>query len=373
MKPLVTAPPRIPNCVPRFGEREREYVLRCLDSGFLVTGGQFVPQFERRFADYVGARFAVATSSGTAALHVAMRLLGLEEGDEVIVPALTFVATANAVRYVRATPVFVDIDPRTWTLDPREVRRKLSSRTRAVVPVHLYGNPADLDAILDLAQDFDLAVIEDATEGLGATYGGKRVGTFGRVGCFSFNANKLITAAGGGMLVTDEEDLALRARSLVNQAQAPGREYFHTDVGYNYRLMEVQAAVGLAQLEQVDEFLAAKRSHASRWRSLLEAASGLSFQQETEGAVSAWWLFCVLLESRPGRERLAQHLHDKGIEARPAFVPIPLLPPFGGTENASRYPTAEAVSSRALCLPSSAHLNDQEIDFTVSCIRQLQG
>lgn len=371
MKPLVTAPPLIPNCVPRFGQREREYVLRCLDSGFLVTGGQFVPQFERRFADYVGARFAVATSSGTAALHVSMRLLDLEEEDEVIVPALTFVATANAVRYVGATPVFADIDPQTWTLDPGDVRRKLSSRTKAIVPVHLYGNPADLDAILDLAQEFDLAVIEDATEGLGARYRRRRVGTFGRVGCFSFNANKLITAAGGGMLVTDEEDLARRARSLVNQAQAPGREYFHTEVGYNYRLMEVQAAVGLAQLEQIDAFLAAKRSHASRWKALLELASGLAFQRETQGAESAWWLFCVLLENQTGRERLAQHLRGKGIEARPAFVPIPLLGPFGGARNAGRHLTAESVSSRALCLPSSAHLTDQEIDFTVSCIREL--
>jgi len=337
----------------------------------LVTGGQFVPQFERAFAHYLDARFAIATSTGTAALHVAMRLLDLEPGDEVIVPALTFVATANAVRYVGATPVFVDVDPQTWTLDPHEARRKVSSRTKAIVPVHLYGNPVDLDAIRDLALEFDLAVVEDATEGLGARYHGRRVGTFGRIGCFSFNANKLITAAGGGMLVTEEEELARRARSLVNQAQAPGEEYFHTEIGYNYRLMEIQAAVGLGQLEQIDGFLAAKRSHASQWRSLLDSVPGLSFQHETWGAESAWWLCCILLETRKDQEQLAQHLRDRGIEARPAFVPLPLLPTFGGSENAGRYPNAESIASRALCLPSSAHLTDQEIDFTVSCI-QLQ-
>ncbi|MBC7323801.1 MAG: aminotransferase class I/II-fold pyridoxal phosphate-dependent enzyme, partial [Moorella sp. (in: Bacteria)] len=245
--------------------------------------------------------------NGTAGLHLALKLLGIGPGDEVIVPALTFIATVNPVVYVGARPVVVDVDPRTWNIDPAAIERAITKHTRAIIPVHLYGNPADMDAIMGLARKYDLYVIEDATEALGSTYKGKKAGTFGHIGVFSFNGNKIITTGGGGMLVTEDSDLAHRARILVNQGREPGEtEYEHKEIGFNYRLTNLQAALGLAQLERLPEFLATKRRNAAIYRQQLQGIPGLSWQQELPGAESNWWLFSILIiEEKYGESKKA--------------------------------------------------------------------
>ena len=243
---------------PNIGDLEKEYMARALESGFVSTVGPFVPEFEEGFAEYIQSAGGVSTQSGTAALHMALHELGIGEGDEVIVPVLTFVATVNPVLYVGATPVFVDVDRETWNVDPAEIKKSISERTKAIIPVHLYGNPCDMEAIMRIAKRHGLYVIEDATESLGATYHGKYMGTFGDFGCFSFNGNKIITTGGGGMIVGDDAEGLAHIRYLINQAKDASREDYHEEVGFNYRMTNIEAALGMAQLQRLDNFLGKK-------------------------------------------------------------------------------------------------------------------
>lgn len=355
---------KIPLDWPNLGQLEHEYVLRALDSGYVSSAGPLVREFEQRFAAYLGIGHAVAVVNGTAGLHLALKLLGIGPGDEVIVPALTFIATVNPVVYVRARPVVVDVDPRTWNIDPAAIERAITKHTRAIIPVHLYGNPADMDAILGLARKYGLYVIEDATEALGSTYKGKKAGTFGHIGVFSFNGNKIITTGGGGMLVTEDPELARRAKILVNQGREPGEtEYEHKEIGFNYRLTNLQAALGLAQLERLPEFLAAKRRNAAIYRQQLQGIPGLSWQQELPGAESNWWLFSILInEEKYGESKkaLMARLNFHGIQVRPLFKPIPLQPCY------SHYsfppcPVAVNLYAEGISLPSASFLKQDDI------------
>jgi perosamine synthetase len=357
---------RVPLDAPNLGELEKEYVVRALESGYVSSAGPQVEEFEARFAWVVGARCAVATVNGTAALHLALRLLGIGPGDEVIVPALTFVATLNAVLYVGATPVVADVDPHTWNISVSSVEKALTRRSRAVIPVHLYGNPVATDRLVSLARRHGLHVVEDAAEALGATYRGKHVGTFGDIGIFSFNGNKIITTGGGGMLVTDDPDLAERARLLVNQARKPGSsEYEHLEVGYNYRLTNLQAALGLAQLERLPEFLAVKRRNAALYRDLLAGVPGLSWQEELPGAESNWWLFNVLVEPElfgEDRVALARRLREAGIQVRPVFLPLPAQPAYR-QYGLGACPVAADIHRRGLSLPSASFLTEEDVRY----------
>ncbi|MDQ0285619.1 perosamine synthetase [Desulfofundulus luciae] len=357
---------RIPLDAPNIGELEKEYVLRALESGYVSSIGPLVSEFEGRFAGYVGARYAVATVNGTAAIHLALRLLGIGPGDEVIVPALTFIATANPVVYVGATPVVVDVDPLTWNIDPDEVERAVTDRTRAVIPVHLYGNPADMSRLMDIARRHGLYVIEDAAEALGATYNGQHVGTFGDIGIFSFNGNKVITTGGGGMLVTNDPDLAARARLLVNQGRAFGvMEYEHLEIGYNFRLTNTQAALGLAQMERLEQFLATKRRNASLYRELLNKVPGLGWQQELHEGRSSWWLFSILVNPNDfGQDRyaLARRLQGAGIQVRPLFLPLSRQPAYAGY-GLKTCPVAESLHRRGLNLPSASFLTEEDVRY----------
>lgn len=349
---------------PSIGELEKEYVMRALESGFVSSVGPMVSEFEERFAAYVGASYSVATVNGTAALHLALRLLGIGPGDEVIVPALTFIATANPVIYVGATPVVVDVDPLTWNIDPAEVEKVITERTRAVIPVHLYGNPVDMQRIMELARNHDLYVVEDATEALGSTYKGQHAGTFGDIGVFSFNGNKIITTGGGGMLVTNNPELATRARLLVNQGRVPKTiEYEHLEVGYNYRLTNLQAALGLAQLERLPEFLAVKRRNSALYRELLKETPGLEWQQELDGAVSNWWLFSVLID--PGtfgsdRNSVREKLIAAGVQVRPLFKPLTKQPVYKN-HSLNGCPIAESLHEKGLNLPGASFLTMEDI------------
>ncbi|KUK36969.1 MAG: DegT/DnrJ/EryC1/StrS aminotransferase [Thermacetogenium phaeum] len=355
---------KIPLDWPNLGQLEREYILRALDSGYVSSAGPLVGEFEKRFAAYLGVAHAVAVVNGTAGLHLALKLLGIGPGDEVIVPALTFIATVNPVIYTGARPVVVDVDPHTWNIDPAEIEKAITKHTRAIIPVHLYGNPADMDAILGLARKYGLYVIEDATEALGATYKGKKVGTFGRIGVFSFNGNKIITTGGGGMLVTEDPQLAHRARILVNQGREPGEtEYEHQEIGFNYRLTNLQAALGLAQLERLPEFLAIKRRNAALYRRKLQGVSGISWQRELSGAEGNWWLFSILIDAEKygeSREAFMDRLGGCGVQIRPLFRPIHLQPcyrhyPF------PICPVAEDLYAKGINLPSSSFLTEDDV------------
>lgn len=359
--------PRILLDAPNIGDLEKEYVMRALDSGYVSTAGPLVNEFEERFRSYIGAPYAVATVNGTSAIHLALRLLGIGPGDEVVVPALTFISTVNPVVYMGATPVVVDVDPRTWNIKVDEFENAITGRTRAVIPVHLYGNPADMEGVVRVAQRYGLHVIEDAAEALGAVLNGAHVGTFGIIGVFSFNGNKVITTGGGGMLVTKDPDIAGRARLLVNQGRAAGVvEYKHQEIGYNYRLTNLQAALGLAQLERLQEFLAAKRRNAALYRELLQGKPGLEWQYELKGAESSWWLFSVLIDPEKfGEDRgaVAQRFEASGIQVRPLFMPVTHQPPYR-EYRFQPCPVAESLYARGLNLPSASFLGEKEVRET---------
>lgn len=373
-------------CEPYVAGREWEYVKECLDTGWVSSVGSFVDRFEREFAAAVGARHAVAMGSGTAALHIALLVSGIGRDEEVVIPALTFIAPANTVRYVGAWPVVVDVEPDYWQLDPRAleaflredcnrrggavVNRHTGRRVRAVMPVDILGHPCDLDPIHALAAEFGLVVVEDATESLGARYRGRSLGEISSVTCFSFNGNKLITTGGGGMLVTDDEALAARARYLATQAKDDPLEYVHHSVGYNYRLTNVQAAMGVAQLEQLDAFVARKRSIADRYVAALAGVPGITPMREAPWAFSAFWMFTVLVEaSLYGRDSRAvlRALADAGIQARPLWQPMHRSVAHAGAWSRP-CPVAEHVHARALSLPCSVGLVPVAQDRVVSTL-----
>ena len=251
---------------PNLGELEKKYLCECVDSSFVSTIGPFVTKFEEVFAKYLEVPRAVSVQSGTSALHIALIELGITSGDEVILPALTFVASANPIRYVGATPVFVDVDPVTWNVSPEKIEKSITKKTKAIMPVHLYGNPCDMDSIMNIAKKHDLFVIEDATESLGATYTGKYTGTIGDIGCYSFNGNKVITTGGGGMVVAKDAQRAEHIKFLVNQARDVSKGFYHTEVGYNMRMTNLEASLGLAQMERLHTFIEKKKSFNNIYR-----------------------------------------------------------------------------------------------------------
>ena len=375
--------PTIPLSEPCLQGRTREYLEECLQSNYVSSVGPFVERFEREFAAWVGARHAVACASGTAAIHVALRLLEVGPGDEVLVPTLTFVASANPVLYERATPVLVDAERETWNMDPVLVAEELDRRARkglrqprAVEAVHILGHPARLEPLAEACARHGVAWFEDASEALGARYAegamrGRHVGTIGRLGCFSFNGNKIITTGGGGMITTDDPALARRAKHLTTQARLPGPEYRHDEVGYNYRLTNLAAAVGVAQLEQLPGFLAAKRRIAARYDEALGALSGITLPPRARWAEPSLWLYSVGIDARAlgrDRRRMVDDLAAAGIQARPIWSPLHTMPMYreqprlGGA-------VAEDLFEAGLSLPCSVSLTPAQQDAVVRAIR----
>jgi perosamine synthetase len=353
----------IPVSAPTLGEREAEYVRECLESTWISSRGEYIERFEREFAAICGAAHAVACNTGTAALHLAMLALGIGPGDEVIVPTLTYVASANAVRYTGATVRFVDSDPETWNLDPADVERKLGPRTRAIMAVHLYGQPAEMEPLIAMAQEHGVDLIEDAAEAHAASYRGRPVGALGTIGTFSFYGNKIITTGEGGMVVTDDAALAERATLFRGQGQAFDRLYWFPVIGYNYRMTNIEAAIGLAQLEELGVRLARRRDIAARYRSNLAGVPGVVLQGRAAESRSANWLVGAVLPVRAAVERdaVAALLRGWGIETRPFFHPIHTMPPYADIQ-AGRLPVAEELSARGICLPTWAGLTDEDTD-----------
>lgn len=362
---------------PDVGSRERELLLEAFDSGWLAPVGPQVDAFEAELAASVGVGHAAALSSGTAALHLALRLVGVGEGDEVVTSTLSFAATANAVCYRGARPVFVDVDPATWQLDPAVVADALQQRAEqgrlpaAVVTVDLYGQCADADAIAEACAAHGVPVIEDAAEALGAIYKDRRAGALGRVACLSFNGNKIITTTGGGMLVSDDGELVDRARFLASQAREPAAHYEHPTVGYNYRLSNLLAAVGRAQLGSLDDKVAARQAINARYREGLGDLPGVGFMPQAPYGTPTWWLTCVTVDadtfgSSPDQIRHALAAAD--IEARPVWKPLHLQPAFAQAPTVGGE-VAAGLFARGLCLPSGSTLTPADQDRVIDVVR----
>lgn len=362
---------RIPVAEPALVGREREYVLDCLESSWISSTGRYIDLFEQAFARYVGVRHALTCTNGTAALHLALLALGVSPGDEVIVPTLTYVACANAIAYCGARPVFIDSEPDSWNLDPEQLAQHIGPRTKGVMVVHLYGHPVDVDPVLELCRARGLFVLEDAAEAHGAQYKGRNVGGLGTVATFSFYGNKVITTGEGGMITTDDDGLAARMRILKGQGMDPQRRYWFPVLGYNYRMTNLAAAIGLAQLEKVDWHLARRRANADRYAYHLSGVTSLTLQAQRPWAACSHWLTSVLLaeEDAPRRDAIMRALDADGIETRPLFYPMHQLPMYTSACEGRSYPVAEQLSRRGINLPSSSLLADEQIDFVCSRLR----
>lgn len=357
----------IPVAEPVLEGNEKKYVMDCLDTGWISGSGRYVDEFEEKFAALCGTSHAVAVANGTVALHVALLALGIGAGDEVIVPDLTYIASANAVTYCGARPVFADVDARTWTLDASDVARKITNATKAVMPVHLYGHPVEMDAIGRLAKEHNLYVVEDAAEAHGASYRGRAVGGLGDVATFSFYGNKIITTGEGGIVVTNDAELAARMRLLKGQGMTPERRFWFPIVGYNYRMTNIQAAIGLAQVERLDWFIERRREVAA-WYD--EALKDLPVQGSCEAswAKNVYWLYSIVVEEGIDRDRLMLELSEEGIETRPFFYPMHVMPPYFQEDGDAKFPVTTSLAARGINLPSSAKITKQDVEFIAGAL-----
>lgn len=355
---------------PNVGELEKRYINDAIDRGFVSTFGPLVTEFEEKFAMYLNVKKGVSTQSGTAAIHIALHELGIGKNDEVIVPAATFIATVNPIIYVGAKPVFIDANLNTWNIDPHAVEKKITKKTKAILLVHLYGNPCNMDAIMKIAKKNKLFVIEDATESLGAKYNGKYTGTFGDLGCFSFNGNKTITTGGGGMVIGNNKERLGHIKFLVNQAREDRKGYYHPEIGFNYRMTNIEAALGLAQLEKLGTFLSKKKSFAQIYRSELKKDPDIHFQEEYDGAESIPWLTCAIFESITDIDLLQKKLKEKGIPTRRVFMPVTNFPPYKDFKK-DDYANAEHIYEKGLCLPSSTVNSEDDIRYACKIIKGL--
>ena len=363
----------IPVAEPSIGQQELRNITEAVESGWISSIGKFIPEFEEKFAAYCETKYGIATSSGTTALHLALIALGIEPGDEIIIPTLTFVATANAVIYTGARPVFVDSHPDYWCINPENIEEAITPRTKAIIPVHLYGHPCDMDAILDIARRHNIYVIEDAAEAHGAEYKGKRAGSFGDISCFSFYGNKIITTGEGGMCVTSNKQLADKMKTLRDHGMNPDKRYWHDIIGFNYRMTNMQAAIGVAQLERIDEFVEKKRELAG-WYSegLKDLAENklVTLHPEMPWAKCVYWMYCILLEDKSSvsRDELMKRLKNEGIDTRTLFYPMHVLPPYryGG-----KFPIAEELSQKGVNLPSGVTLTGKDTTSVITAVKML--
>jgi perosamine synthetase len=355
--------PMIPVAAPALVGNEKKYVLDCLESSWISSNGQYIERFESAFAEFCGVKHALSCSNGTVALHLALLALGIGTGDEVIVPTLTYVATANAVVYCGAKPIFVDSEPETWNLNPALLEDCITPRTKAIIVVHLYGHPVDMDAVMDVANKHGLFVVEDAAEAHGAEYKDRRVGSIGHISTFSFYGNKIITTGEGGMVVTDDDALAAKVRQLKGQGMDPSHRYWFPIVGYNYRMTNIEAAIGLAQLEKVDWHIARRREIVTQYIETLKDVPGISFQPEKTWARNVYWMTSAVLDEGISRDAMMKELSEGGVETRPFFYPLHTLPMYCELANGKSFPIAEGLASQGMNLPSSASLSTEEAAF----------
>jgi len=365
----------IPVNQPLLNGREKELLIECIDSGWISSDGPFISEFERKFADFIGVKHGVAVCNGTAALEAGLFAAGIVEGDEIIMPAFTIISCALAAVRLGAIPVLVDAEPDTWNMDVTQIEKRVTPKTRAIMPVHIYGHPVDMDPVLEIAERHNLIVIEDAAEVHGAEYKGRKCGSLGQLSSWSFYANKIITTGEGGMILTSDSRMAERAASYRNLCFRPERRFYHTELGQNFRMTNLQAAIGVAQMDRVEELIKRKRQIGSLYREKLARIPGIKFQIEKSWAKHVYWMYCIELDEtlKMDAKTMMEELYKKGIGTRPFFLGLheqPALQRLGyfADEN---YPVTYRISRSGLYLPSGLTLNEEQIDQVVSALQEV--
>ena len=365
----------IPVSEPLLTEADYASVMAALRAGWISGAGPQIDAFESAWAAYCGRKHGVALANGSVALQVAVSLLDLQPGDEVIMPTFTIISCALPVVLAGARPVLVDSDPRTWTMAVEQIEARITPRTRAIMPVHIYGHPVDMAPLMELASRHGLAVVEDAAEAHGAEYRGRRAGSFGESSCFSFYANKLLTTGEGGMLLIDDDRLAERARGLRNLGFQPGRRFLHTEIGFNYRLTNLQAALGVPQVERMDEIVARKRKMGQAYTARLSEMPGLELQVQQPWAASVYWMYGVVVREETGLDAVefARRLAQRGVETRPFFLGMHEQPVLRerGLFAGEVYPVAERIARQGLYLPSGLNLDEVQIDRVCAAVAEV--
>lgn len=361
----------IPLAEPRLDGNELAYVTDCISTNWISSQGKYVNRFENMFSEYTHGNEAIAVSNGTVAIHLALIALGVGHGDEVIVPDFTFAASINAILHAGATPVLVDVDIETWTIDVGEIEKALTVRTKAIMPVHLYGHPCNMDAIMKIADAHNLFVIEDCAEAVGSYYRDKHVGTFGDVATFSFFGNKTITTGEGGMVLFRDKSVGNTARKLRDHGMNPKKRYWHDVVGYNYRLTNMQAAIGVAQMERIEFFVQHKRDLANAYHQALQNIEEITLPSEAEWAKSSYWLYTILLNDDDdiGRDDLIKRLLKNGIEVRPVFYPMHVMSPYSQFRGERSLKNTKIISRRGISLPSASTVTEKQVQEIASVIK----
>jgi len=363
----------IPVNEPLIGEKEVEYVLDCLKTGWISSAGKYIQEFEEKWADYCGMKYGIAVSNGTTALETAVACIDLKHGEEVIMPTFTIISCAQAIIRNNNIPVLVDSEPRTWCMDVTKIEQKITPKTRAIMPVHIYGHPVDMDPIIDLAKKYNLIIIEDAAEAHGAEYKGKKCGSFGDISCFSFYANKIITTGEGGMLLTNNKEFVEKSRSFRNLCFKKEKRFYHTEMGCNFRLTNLQAAIGLAQLERIDELVEKKRWIGHAYNERLKDIPELIIPVEEPWAKNVYWMYGVVLNENTGTDakEFSKRLRDRGIDTRPFFLGMHEQPVFHdmGLFKNGHYPVAEQLARQGLYLPSGMTLTQEQIEQVAQAVK----
>ena len=363
----------IPVSKPTLTGNEMKYVQQAIATNWISSAGSFIRDFEVKFAEVCGAKYGIACANGTVAMHLAMATLGLEADDEVIIPTFTMIATANAVAYCGAKPVLVDMEPNYWQMDVDQVAAKITPRTKAIVPVHIYGHPTDMDPLRELAQKHGIMIIEDSAEAHGGEYKGQPCGSLGDAAGFSFYGNKIITTGEGGMVTTNNREIAKLAWNLREHAFSHERHFWHKFVGFNYRMTNLQAAVGLAQVEQMATFVAQRRQNALEYNCRLSTIPGIRTPAEAPWAKNVYWMYGIMVDEKEygmNRDQLRKVLADNGIETRTFFIPMHCQPVYWDAFKGQRYPVAEDLCKRGFYLPSSSSLALDEIEYVANVIRE---
>jgi perosamine synthetase len=356
---------KFPVYQPNLNGKEKKYVNECLDSTWISSKGKFINQFEIKFSEFTGIKYSVAVSNGTVALHIALLALGIGKEDEVIVPTFTYISSVNAINYTGAKPIFVDSDPLTWQIDTKAIEQKISNKTKAIMAVHIYGHPCEMDEIMRISYKYKLKVVEDCAEAIGTLYKGKHVGSFGDISTFSFFGNKTITTGEGGMVCTNSKELSDLVIKLKGQGLAKNREYYHDIIGYNYRMTNICAAIGCAQLERVGDILINKKRIVQKYIDDIKNIP-LEYHQAYGNINHSYWMFTVLVNSDSDRKKLRKHLSENGIDTRPTFHPVHTMPMYNSQET---FEVAEDLGKRGINLPSYPDLSDNDIKFITNKIR----
>lgn len=352
---------------PSLTGNEKKYVNECIDTSWISSKGHFVSDFENEFSKYIGCNYATAVCNGTVAIQVAIKALGITSNDEVICPTYTYIASANPILETGAKVVFVDSLKSTWQMDPDDIEKKITAKTKAIMVVHLYGHPCDMNEILKIAKKHDLFIIEDCAEAIGSEYKNQKVGSFGDIACFSFFGNKTITCGEGGMLLTNNAYLHERIQKIKGQGLAKYREYWHDTLGFNYRMTNIQAAIGLAQFEQIEKFINQKRNIANWYKKYLSNVQ-VEFHNESEQVKHTYWMNSILVESQQTRENLREFLKNNGIETRPTFYPLHTMPIYSNTYE--KHPVSEDIALRGINLPSYPELKEEDIKYICEVIKK---